>query len=938
MKVEKEKRIHSVLSNVFYYTFVSLVIAILIMSLVLDNYDLILNILFISLLVSTVVIVFYLTVQMLRYNISVNKKAQIGIFLIVVGFLLILFSTGKQITLGEDFILNKLGDTFFVYWGIGSIVAGIIVELTFLDQFIWDMIEKPIKFLWKKLVSFVKWFVEHWKNILLYSLDIISLGGIVTIAILWPTEWSTDWWKIVILSVCCVYPIIHHSKRIWRVIKYVAVDIFYTFFHNLFILLKEALKVIWDKIVAFFKFIAEHWWTILKEILRLAGVACGIVFIYYGIKPPQHAYFIWIGIAVIIFSQIFTRKVILQAIWNAFVSLATFIWDKIVSFYAFIVEHWWTILKEILRLAGVACGIVFIYYGIKPPQHAYFIWIGVAVIIFSQIFTRKVILQGIWNAFVSLVTFIWDKIVAFANFVWSIIDAIFLFIIEHWWPILKEILRLVGVAGSIVLIYFGLKPGGSEYLVWLGSIAIIISEVFTRKAVLKKIWEIFSQFFIFIWENIIKPYYKRIINETIRLMFTGAGVYALYFAFINDSEKYSYLFYIGFLTILLAEIIIRKPVLLKLKEIVVNLSLFFWEIILILKDPFVALWNKFVALLKFVKEHWIKVILYTLDFAALVAILYFSFNFEGYWWRILILVASSLYIPCHHYKTVWKVLKFIAIDIFYNPIVRILDAIKAFFVKAWEIIVEIFAFIAEHWRTILKEFIRFVGMIGGFVLIIYGDRREYWYCIMLGVFSIVFFQLLTRKKVMIKFYEFFKALIELLIERRVLIFRILGLAAVITGIAIGFERNWGYEAYLSLSIGGTFLLFSHFIFHPKKLLEFLKKIPEFISKIFVTVWLTLKSVFGYIGDNFLTLLLLSIVIFSIVYGISLLLTIVQPYFDFLGVFPVGFSVPIMMFIGAGLIVMASVAIIILRWRGELKKLKTGRSKKLAEQIEELWKK
>ncbi|MCE7738291.1 MAG: hypothetical protein GPJ50_02830, partial [Candidatus Heimdallarchaeota archaeon] len=251
MKVEKEKRIHSVLSNVFYYTFVSLVIAILIISLVLDNSDLVLNILFISLLVSTIVIVFYLTVQMLRYNISVNKKAQIGIFLIVVGFLLILFSTGKQITLGEDFILKILGSTFFVYWGIGSIVAGIMVELTFLDQFIWDMIAKPIKFLWNAMISFFKWFAEHWKNIVLYSLDIISITGIVTIAILWSTGWSTDWWMIVILSVCCVYPIIHHSKRIWRVIKFVAVDIFYEFFKTLFIALKEALKTIWDKIVSF---------------------------------------------------------------------------------------------------------------------------------------------------------------------------------------------------------------------------------------------------------------------------------------------------------------------------------------------------------------------------------------------------------------------------------------------------------------------------------------------------------------------------------------------------------------------------------------------------------------------------------------------------------------------------------------------------------------
>lgn len=860
MKVEKEKRIHSVLSNVFYYTFVSLVIAILIISLVLDNSDLVLNILFISLLVSTVVIVFYLTVQMLRYNISVNKKAQIGIFLIVVGFLLILFSTGKQITLGEDFILNILGSTFFVYWGISSIVAGIIVELTFLDQFIWDIIVKPFKFIWRALVSFAKWFKEHWKNIILYSLDIISITGIVTIAILWSTGWSTDWWMIVILSVCCVYPIVHHSKRIWRVIKFVAVDILYEFFKTLFITLKNALKAIWEKIVAFFAFIAEHWWVILKEILRLIGLAGGITLIYYGI----------------------------------------------------------TIL-----------------------QYAYFIWIGIAVIIFSQLFTRKVILQGIWDAFVNLVTFIWDRIVAFADFVWSIIDSIFLFIIEHWWPILKEILRLTGVAGGIVLIYFGLNRVDFEYFVGLGSVAIIISEVFTRKAVLKKIWEILSQISIFIWENIIKPHFKRVVNETIRLIFAGAGVFALYFAFTDDSGNYRYLFYVGFLTILLAEIILRKPVLLKLKEVVVNLSLFFWEIILILKEPFAALWNKFIALLKFVKEHWIKVILYTLDFAALGAILYFSVTFdpEGDWWYILMLAVSSLYIPCHHYKTVWKVLKFIVIDIFYNPIVRILKAIKDFFVKVWETIVEIFVFITEHLWIILKELVRFVGMIGGFVLIYYGATiTNYWYFILLGIFAVIFFQLLSRKKVLVKIYEFFKASVEFIIEHRVLIFRFLGLAAVITGIAIGFQRSWGYEAYLSLSIGGTFLLFSHFIFHPKKLWDFIKKIPKVISKTFLTIWLTLKSVFGYVGDNFLTLLLLSIVIFSIAYGISLLLTVVQPYFDFLGVFPVGFSVPIMMFIGAGLIVMASVAIIILRWRGELKKLKTGRSKKLADQIEELWKK
>ena len=163
-------------------------------------------------------------------------------------------------------------------------------------------------------------------KILLYSLDIAALGGIITIVVLWPL---LDWWKIAILSVCCLYPVIHHSKRIWRVIKFVAVDIIYAFFQTLFNAIKQILKAIWEKIVAFFTFIAEHWWTILKEILRLIGVAGGITIIYFGEAYPQYWYFLIVGIATIIFSQFFTRKVVLQGIWNAFVRFVTFIWDKI---------------------------------------------------------------------------------------------------------------------------------------------------------------------------------------------------------------------------------------------------------------------------------------------------------------------------------------------------------------------------------------------------------------------------------------------------------------------------------------------------------------------------------------------------------------------------------------------------------------------------------
>ncbi|MHA2309200.1 MAG: hypothetical protein ACXABJ_07980, partial [Candidatus Heimdallarchaeaceae archaeon] len=170
MEVEKEKKIHTYLSNIFYYLFVVLIVAILVFSLILEGtatLEILLNILSISLIVVSIVITFYLATQMLRYNLSVRKKVQIGVFLIVIGFLLILSSAIKQLTFGESFLTSILGDTFFVYWGIGAIVTGIFFELTFLDQGIWELIKKPLRFLWNTLVSFFKWIKTHWKNIIL---------------------------------------------------------------------------------------------------------------------------------------------------------------------------------------------------------------------------------------------------------------------------------------------------------------------------------------------------------------------------------------------------------------------------------------------------------------------------------------------------------------------------------------------------------------------------------------------------------------------------------------------------------------------------------------------------------------------------------------------------------------------------------------------------
>ena len=156
MEKVKENKTHKYLSNIFYYLFVALVISFLSLSFFIEDINLIFDVLYIVLIVSSLVITFYFAVQMLRYNLRVRKKVHLGIFLIVIGFLLILTSLSKHITLGEAFLLGVLGDTFFVYWGIGTVILGFIIELTLLDQFLWDnLVVKPAKFIYNAVKSFL---------------------------------------------------------------------------------------------------------------------------------------------------------------------------------------------------------------------------------------------------------------------------------------------------------------------------------------------------------------------------------------------------------------------------------------------------------------------------------------------------------------------------------------------------------------------------------------------------------------------------------------------------------------------------------------------------------------------------------------------------------------------------------------------------------------
>ncbi len=826
MELEKERKLHSYLSNIFYYTFVLIIAIIFVLSFLVTDVEIINNILYIVLIVSSLVIVFYLAVQMLQYNRRVNKKAQLGIFLIVIGFLLILTSTSKEISLGGWFLLDFLGDYFFVYWGIGSIVTGIIVELTFLDQLLWDMFVKPFKFLWEKLVALAKLIWKHWKNILLYTLDLASIGGIIYVAVIW----EILWWKIVILSVCCVYPIAHHSKRIWRAIRFFAVEIIYKMFYEIGVLIKNVAVSIWNAVVRFFKFIAEHWWIILKEFLRLVVAVAGIVLLTLKnqIDPAFIVpTFVWwlIMFGAILIGELFSRKIVLIKTWNAIKSFFTFVWNVIVDTFKFFLEHWWIILKEFLRFATAVTGIFLFIYNeeIDPSSSApAFAWwlIMFGAILIGELFSRRIILIKTWNAIVSFSEFLWRIIKTLANKMWEAIRRMFSYLLR----------------------------------------------------ILKNIWEL------------IKEHVKRVLNETVRLILTAGAIYLIFYGVSNDADWYPWL--VGISIILLVEIILRKVVLLKIYNFIKEAALFFWEILKFLWEPFRFILTKIYDLLKFIKKHWLKILLYTLDLISVVAIIYFSVSWILGLLSLIIIAAGGIYLVGHHYKTIWKVIRFVAVDIFYKFFYNVVKFIKNMFEAIWEKIVSFINFWKEHWKTIFKEVIRLAIAVAGIVIFIIQDKIDptsylpnfVWWIILIG--AILIGEVFSRKIVFIKTYEAIKSIVT---------------------------KFW----------------------------ECLKKIPKFIVNVFYTIGITLRTVSVYVYDNFIRLFLLLFMLFAIVYGVALLFSFINPSVDFIGFFR-SLETSARLSIGAGFIILFSVALILLR--RELKKLRTGTSRVLLSKIKERWQK
>ena len=893
MELEKGRKVHTYLSNVFYYLFVAVTVSIFVFSLILKDFvviSLLLDILSILLIVVSVVITFYLAWQMSRYNINVRKTVQVGVFLIVIGFLLILCSVIKQVSFKGSWLNSILGDNLFVYWGIGAILVGVFFELTFLDQGIWELIKKPFIFLWRSLVKFFRWIKTHWKNILLYTLDIVSLAVIIYVAIVWEIKI----WKLITFSVACVYPIIHHHRRIWRAIRFVAVNIFYRLFYEIAMFLKRMFIRIWNALISFFKFIGRHWWIILKEFLRIASIVALCVVFWLYLERVYYAGWVVLFSVVI---QLFTRIFILKAIYRAL----RFVFKKIIEFF---VKHWRRIIAEFLRLIFFIVGIVIIVLTAQKFLfliQSYYYAIGVLIGIISEVFSRKAIWKFIIKYRVASVRVV--------GLILAVLGVVLEFTIDdygNWLPLTSTLIAV----GAFMVVF-----------------ARIIIEPIILWNFLKSIGRVIKRVAVAIY-NFLKKNWWVFLKEFLRI----ASIVALCVVFWLYLER---IYYAGWvvLFIIVIQLFTRIFILKQITRFLKHVGFLIKRFLLWLSKPLRYLWRAFINLLRFLKEHWLKVLLYTLDIVSIGVIIYFSIQISKIfeWWYVLLIAIGVLYIPIHHYKTVWKTIRFIAVDVFYRFFKTVYNLLK-------RTIVTIANFIKKYWRATLKEFLRILGAAIGvwFILIKAGaggiedfgavTAHLTW----IGVVIIVSSLLLSRRAVLKFIYNLFKRMATTLFRYRVPIFRVFGLAVAIYGLVIGFSRSWSLAAILSVSIGGAFLLFSHWIFHPKKFIEFLKKIPKVIKKILDTIWLVVKTIAVYIFDNFIWLILLLTVLGSAAYGISLLIGV-----DFLRTAIDDLSHGIKAGIGGGLIMSAIVAFILLQ--RQFKKLRTGSSRVLAQQIKERWK-
>lgn len=407
MAVQRAKLLDFVL-NASYYLFVILLIPLVVVSMTNFENKLLVIANIILLAFFSLILVLYIAVQVLRHNIITEKKSQLGVLLIILGFVLII-STILQPTINYDI------SNYFPYFGLGAVILGTIVELLMLDEAIWIIIVRTFKHLanllqelFTTLANFLK---RYYKKIILYSADVASIIGIVIIGIYFPSEPLTEWWKLLILAACSIYLLIHHRIAFYELLKFIIVTLIWD----------VIIGVTWEILVDIAKFIKDHWQRVLEEFIRLAISITAIILMLANYIYEWHIQLIYIlGPITVFLAEILLRKYVLLFLYNFIIELINFVRDifrfildqirllkqiiidmfKLIKDLALaIYRNIKTIFIELLRASTVGISIYLLWailegplVSITGPLRALIIASIVILPLFGELFTRKVVL------------------------------------------------------------------------------------------------------------------------------------------------------------------------------------------------------------------------------------------------------------------------------------------------------------------------------------------------------------------------------------------------------------------------------------------------------------------------------------------------------------------------------------------------------------------
>jgi len=539
MEVSRENRMNKILSNIFYYLFVVLTLGFLGLSFFIDELGLTYDILFVALIVNSIVITFYLAIQMLRYNIKVNKKVQIGIFLIVIGFLLILTSLSKSITFTSELLSEILEYDFFVYWGIGTVLLGFLIELTLFDQWLWDnLLVKTAKKIFNAIKSFFLLIRKHWKSILFEFFRLLGVaGGVVLIYFGYVLpEFNYFIWigiPAIIISETLTRKsvLVFLTNTIITIGKFVK-HLFASIWNKakeMIIKTLELLKTFFSNLWQFFK---NNYVRILLELGRLILAGGGGYLIYYGFVEASFWYFTYIGFGIIILFEIILRKAVLRKLYELlkdigqfFKNLGIFFWNllellyqpfkfiglRIYDLFKFLIKHWVKVILYTLDIIAVGSIATTIYFTFSLQ----FYWWYIVILSASGAYLIIHHARSIWKVIKFIFVYIFYGIIKEIYLLNKrFFTAIGRFFKIHWKTIVKELVRLVFVAGGILLIYFGdgIEPEVTgTVMVWSGIVIIPISALFSRVVVLRFIWKSIKSFFVNL-KNLIVDAYHFLVN------------------------------------------------------------------------------------------------------------------------------------------------------------------------------------------------------------------------------------------------------------------------------------------------------------------------------------------------------------------------------------------------------------------------------------------